>query len=139
MFCPRCSQQQSSTEVRFCSRCGFQLSVLTELLSNNGVLAEQDTRRISINPTRKRSRVGGKAIFSSIVLLPLAFALSILFDSPGPLVLPATVFMFGVSWISYFRIFGDEMLPRREQKQLSQCMQMPELLPKRVNTAEIKQ
>ncbi len=33
MYCPRCSQQQASDEVRFCSRCGFQLGVVKELLT----------------------------------------------------------------------------------------------------------
>jgi hypothetical protein len=33
MYCPKCSQQQASDEVRFCSRCGFQLGVVKELLA----------------------------------------------------------------------------------------------------------
>lgn len=33
MYCPKCSQQQASDEVRFCSRCGFQLGVVKELLT----------------------------------------------------------------------------------------------------------
>jgi hypothetical protein len=109
---------------------------VTELLSSNGVLAERETRRFI--PARKRSRLGAKAIFSSIVLIPVALALGILTDSPIPLLLPATVFIFGVTLISYYRIFGDDILPGREERQLSQCIPMPELPPKRVNTAEIK-
>jgi len=136
MYCPRCSQQQFFQEVRFCSRCGFQLSVVAELLSNNGTLAERDSRRF--NPTRKNYRLGGKAIFSSIVLLPVAIALVILTRTPFPLFLPITVFMFGVAWISYHRIFRDEMLPGKEDRQFFQSVPMPELPPKRVNTAEMK-
>ena len=33
MFCPRCSQEQVSDEVRFCPRCGFQLGVVRMLLA----------------------------------------------------------------------------------------------------------
>lgn len=33
MYCPKCSQQQASDEVRFCSRCGFQLGAVKELLA----------------------------------------------------------------------------------------------------------
>jgi hypothetical protein len=33
MFCPKCSQQQNSEEVRFCSRCGFQLAVVKAALA----------------------------------------------------------------------------------------------------------
>ncbi len=33
MFCPKCSQQQASDEVRFCSRCGFQLGIVKAALA----------------------------------------------------------------------------------------------------------
>jgi hypothetical protein len=37
MFCPKCGQQQASDGLRFCARCGFQLEVVKELLSTDGV------------------------------------------------------------------------------------------------------
>ncbi len=40
MHCPRCGQQQVSEETKFCSRCGFQLAIVTELLANGGVLPQ---------------------------------------------------------------------------------------------------
>lgn len=40
MFCPRCGQQQISEETKFCSRCGFQLGLVGELLLNNGFLPQ---------------------------------------------------------------------------------------------------
>ena len=40
MHCPRCGQQQISTETKFCSRCGFQMGLIPELLANNGVLPQ---------------------------------------------------------------------------------------------------
>ena len=36
MYCPRCGQQQISDETKFCSRCGFQLVLVGEVLLNNG-------------------------------------------------------------------------------------------------------
>lgn len=33
MFCPNCGQQQTSGEVRFCPRCGFQLGVVRAVLT----------------------------------------------------------------------------------------------------------
>lgn len=33
MFCPQCSQHQISGNIRFCSRCGFQLNVVKALLA----------------------------------------------------------------------------------------------------------
>lgn len=35
MYCPKCSQQQASDHVRFCSRCGFQLNIVKELLATD--------------------------------------------------------------------------------------------------------
>jgi hypothetical protein len=40
MYCPRCGQQQISEETKFCSRCGFQLGLVGELLLNNGFLPQ---------------------------------------------------------------------------------------------------
>lgn len=40
MHCPRCGQQQVSEETKFCSRCGFQLAVVAELLHHGGVLPQ---------------------------------------------------------------------------------------------------
>jgi hypothetical protein len=36
MFCPECGQQQTSEKISFCSRCGFQLSVIRDLLNSGG-------------------------------------------------------------------------------------------------------
>ena len=35
MYCPKCSQQQVSDEIRFCPRCGFQLDAVKALLAGN--------------------------------------------------------------------------------------------------------
>ena len=40
MHCPRCGQQQVSNETKFCSRCGFQLGLIPELIANNGTLPQ---------------------------------------------------------------------------------------------------
>jgi RecJ-like exonuclease len=34
MFCPKCSQQQIFDNVRFCSRCGFQLNIVKAILAD---------------------------------------------------------------------------------------------------------
>lgn len=40
MYCPRCGQQQASSELRFCSRCGLPLSLVAEVVANNGSLPQ---------------------------------------------------------------------------------------------------
>ena len=40
MYCPRCSQQQVSEETKFCSRCGFPLVLVSEILAHGGFLPQ---------------------------------------------------------------------------------------------------
>ena len=66
MHCPRCGQQQISNETRFCSRCGFQLGVVSELLLHDGYLPqlaqlEQQGVPISVIISMKRPNCGGIA------------------------------------------------------------------------------
>jgi len=109
MYCPRCSQQQTSDEVRFCPGCGFQLNLVAELLSTNGaVVASSAKARNNVSLLRlKGVRIGAKLIFLSIFLFPLAFAFSVKFDSPGPFVAPFMVFLIGAAQILYTLLFGE--------------------------------
>lgn len=40
MHCPRCGQQQVSEEIKYCSRCGFPLGLVSEILANGGFLPQ---------------------------------------------------------------------------------------------------
>ena len=40
MHCPRCGQQQVSEEIKFCSRCGFPLGLVSEILTHGGFLPQ---------------------------------------------------------------------------------------------------
>lgn len=40
MYCPRCSQEQTSSEVKFCSRCGFLLTGVSEVTANDGLIPQ---------------------------------------------------------------------------------------------------
>lgn len=40
MHCPRCGQQQVSEETRFCSRCGFPLALVSQILFHGGILPQ---------------------------------------------------------------------------------------------------
>jgi hypothetical protein len=40
MHCPRCGQQQVSEEIKFCSRCGFPLALVGEILAQGGFLPQ---------------------------------------------------------------------------------------------------
>lgn len=38
MYCPSCGQQQVPDQTKFCSRCGFQLELVSELVEHGGFL-----------------------------------------------------------------------------------------------------
>ena len=56
MYCPQCSQEQISDEVRFCQRCGFPLDRLKMLLAENqnGLALSESERQIQLVSTRKK-------------------------------------------------------------------------------------
>lgn len=73
MFCPKCSQQQVSDETRFCSRCGFQLSVVKALLTNDEVSQGQNAEMSVPDRTlRKRDLTIGAALMFFFALMMAA-------------------------------------------------------------------
>jgi hypothetical protein len=47
MFCPQCGNQQVSNDMRFCSRCGLSLDLVTGLLSNSVNALQREKREIT--------------------------------------------------------------------------------------------
>ena len=48
--------------------------------------------------------------FSLAMFLPvIGFCFAV--ESPGPLILPASLFLAGIFWMIYYRLFGDENAP----------------------------
>lgn len=111
MYCPNCGQQQVSEEMRFCSRCGFQLGAVSALLTTGGASTNSTPTEVKSGKSllaNRRTRQGAKIMFASGVLLPVGMIFSIVFDNPGPLLLPFIVFIAGLSWLLYFRLFGED-------------------------------
>ena len=65
MHCPRCGHQQNSDEIRFCTKCGLEMSDVKELLAP--ALRETKTKRKS--EINKATRQGLMMIFSGFVLI----------------------------------------------------------------------
>lgn len=47
MFCPQCAHEQISNDTRFCSRCGFSLSLVSELLDKSSSQLQREKREIT--------------------------------------------------------------------------------------------
>jgi hypothetical protein len=73
MYCPQCGQQQASSEMRFCSRCGFPLGSVSELLAQGGVLRSggDELRAQSLSPRRKGVKQGVVMMLFGTVIVPV--------------------------------------------------------------------
>lgn len=82
MHCPKCGQQQVSDEMRFCSRCGFALGIVTELILTGGTLPERETESLAARfGGRKRGKRLGLLLMLTAMLL--AVIAGIIHDSLG--------------------------------------------------------
>lgn len=57
MYCPRCGQQQISEETKFCSRCGFPLGLVSEVVAHGGFLPQLADLHKSKKKLTKRNGV----------------------------------------------------------------------------------
>jgi hypothetical protein len=80
MFCPICNQEQTSDETRFCSRCGFLLTGISQVIANGGILPHvpaSDGDRNAISPRRKGIKQGTLLFFLGLIMVPIASIITI--------------------------------------------------------------
>jgi len=71
MFCPRCSQPQTSDDTRFCARCGLDLNAVAEAVKS-AALAPSSTRRGEwLLPPQKDLSTGAALMFVGAVVAVL--------------------------------------------------------------------
>jgi len=72
MYCPNCGQQQVSNVIRFCSRCGFPLEGVNQILANGGQLPIYSTGSgaTEISARKKGVKQGGLLLLLGVVLVP---------------------------------------------------------------------
>lgn len=70
MYCPKCSQEQISDNIRFCSRCGFQLNVVQALLIDDEISVTQNSAAgAAANSLRKRDLTIGALLMFFFALI----------------------------------------------------------------------
>ena len=73
MFCPQCGQQQVTGVIRFCSRCGFPLDAVIQLLASGGMVPAYHTsdEPVRISPRRRGVKQGVVLMLSGAVIVPI--------------------------------------------------------------------
>lgn len=79
MYCPKCSQQQPSEGMRFCSRCGFTLSGVALVLENNGTIPQLPAQM----PRLSRSRIMIESAILTAFSWTVAFVATFWFSAHG--------------------------------------------------------
>ena len=114
MYCPKCSQEQVSEEVRFCSRCGFSIGAVRELIASGNALTVPGTDVQGRSCGQKAVRRG-----AWIMLASLAFSLFVGMmtavddDFAIMLFLPFLGFVFGLLNVFYGAFLADKRALKR--------------------------
>lgn len=79
MFCPQCGQQQMSEETRFCSRCGFTMIAVADLISRGGALPDHllPSKDLPPSPRKKGVKQGLFIFLLGFLVVPLVLILSV--------------------------------------------------------------
>ncbi|HRH46481.1 MAG TPA: hypothetical protein PKY82_32860 [Pyrinomonadaceae bacterium] len=74
MHCPSCGQQQVSAEIKFCSRCGFPLGLVSEILAHGGFLPQlADLHKTKTRFTKKNGVIFSLFWFMFFLLIMAPF------------------------------------------------------------------
>lgn len=126
MHCPRCGQQQVSEEIKFCSRCGFPLGLVSEILAHGGFLPQlADLHKSKKWLTRN---TGLKlALLWFIVICFILVPLAAITDAPGGAV--AGLSVIGFCGALFLTVLSFLFLPKEAKNFSSQSENLNEYAP----------
>lgn len=112
MYCPKCSQRQVSEEVRFCSRCGFSLVAVRELIAaGGGALAEHgaEAQAGQLSRSQRGVRKGAWMMLASVAVALVVGLLAAIIDDDIAvlLLLPVFCFIVGCARVLYGVFLAD--------------------------------
>ncbi|MEP6900387.1 MAG: zinc ribbon domain-containing protein [Actinomycetota bacterium] len=108
VYCPRCGQEQISNQTRFCSRCGFLMTGISEIVITGGLNQQLQSANVKLLTPRKRGlKQGGAWFLLGIFLVPLLGVLSLLIRFPEEIIGLAAIIFFvgGIVRMIYALIF----------------------------------
>lgn len=95
MHCPSCGQQQISQETKFCSRCGFPLGLISEVLAHGGFLPQLADLHKKKSLWNKKNGVVGSILWFILFTMLLPAMIGVV-NGPGELQgLTAVIGFFG--------------------------------------------
>jgi len=117
MYCPKCGQSQVSAEVRFCSRCGFPLVAVSDLLMTGGSLplrpvSDESGAVKGMSPRRRGVRQGAAALLISLFLIPFFLIMHETIGLPQEFVLLGVLGVIGSLLRIIFAAFFEEGAPQ---------------------------
>ena len=113
MYCPKCSQEQVSDEMRFCSRCGFPLSAVRELVES-GSAPPIDPGAAQLARKQKVIRRGAWMMLATLGLTIFVGLLTSIDDDFVVLMFfPALCFVIGFLQVLYGVFLSDRRAARR--------------------------
>ena len=122
MHCPRCGQQQVTEEIKFCSKCGFPLGLVSEILSHGGFLPQlADVYSKKTFWTRRNGLIiGGLWMFVMVLIITPLIGIAGGGDLAG---VSAILGIFGGALImlisAFFLLPADRVLFREQQNESS--------------------
>ena len=114
MYCPRCSQEQISSEVNFCSRCGFLLTGVSEVTANDGLIPQIYAPKKVKKPLAQYLNLRAFLIALQILSLLLILFAAIT-DAPEEIV----TMLFGFTAGVFFSLLASFFLPNKPKLEVS--------------------
>jgi hypothetical protein len=142
MYCPKCSQQQVSDEMRFCSRCGFPLSAVRKLVAGEGAFIEHraEAQAGQLSRSQKGVRKGAWMMLASLALtLGVGLITAVDDEFAILLFLPVLCFIIGFARVLYGVFLAEKMasLVKRDAPQPQVASIMPGQLGTNVRSLEL--
>jgi hypothetical protein len=114
MYCPQCSQEQLTEQMRFCSGCGFPLVIVSKLIANGGALPGFDTEgNRQLSPRERGVRWGSLLMIASAVLFPIVLLLTAMKHDSAVLFLPVFLLFLGGLARLLYAVLRQSTIPQK--------------------------